>query len=61
MADVNSEVIMTPGAVTNGTYVGVGALVISDTTFGALVGGFNGGYANNFSDNTFSVTTIPPI
>ena len=57
--DFDSEVIMTPGAVTNGTYVGVGALVISDTTFGALVGGFNGGYAYNFPDNTFGYNNSP--
>jgi RHS repeat-associated protein len=57
--DVNSEVIMTPGAVTNGDYVGVGALVISDETFGALVGGLNGGYADNFSANTFAYNNSP--
>ena len=44
---------MTPGVVTNGNYIGVAALLISDTRFDALVGGFNGGFADNFSDNTF--------
>ena len=57
--DYDSEVIMTPGAVTNGTYIGVGALVISDTTFGALVGGFNGAYAYNFPDGTFGYYNSP--
>jgi YD repeat-containing protein len=58
-ADINSVVLMTPGAVTNGNYIGVAALLISDTRFGALVGGFNGGFANNFSDNTFSYYNSP--
>ena len=57
--DYDSEVIMTPGTVTNGTYIGVGALVISDTTFGALVGGFNGAYAYNFP-TAHSATIILP-
>ncbi|HEX3627107.1 MAG TPA: choice-of-anchor Q domain-containing protein [Verrucomicrobiae bacterium] len=58
-ADINSQVLMTPGAVTNGTYVGVGALLISDTEFGALVGGLNGGYADSFSADTFSSDNSP--
>ncbi len=58
-ADINSVVLMTPGAVTNGDYVGVGALLISDTEFGALVGGLNGGYADDFPDDTFSYDNSP--
>ena len=45
---INSEVLITPGIVTNGTYAGVGALIFSDNVVGALVGGLNGGYASSF-------------
>jgi len=57
--DTDSEVIMTPGAITNGTYIGVGALLINDNTFAALVGGFNGGYSWNFPDATFGYGNSP--
>ncbi len=52
--DTNSEVFMTPGIVTNGTYVGVGTLLISRGEIEALVSGLDGGFANSFSTTTFS-------
>jgi RHS repeat-associated protein len=52
---------MTPGVVTNGTYVGVGYLYFSDDKFSAAVGGLNGGFADNFPTTTFSYDNSPNI
>jgi RHS repeat-associated protein len=59
--DFNEEVIMTPGSVTNGTYTGVAAMLISDNEFSAIVGGLNGGFANSFPSSTFSSQNSPNI
>jgi RHS repeat-associated protein len=52
---------MTPGVVTNGTYVGVAALYFSYDIFSAAVGGLNGGYAYNFPTTTFTYANSPNI
>jgi YD repeat-containing protein len=59
--DFNREAFMTPGIVTNGTYVGVGALLVSDSEIAALVSGLNGGYADAFSSDTFSANNSPNL
>jgi RHS repeat-associated protein len=52
--DPDCEAILTPGIVTNGTYVGVGALLFDySSDFEALVSGLNGGFAYNFPTVTF--------
>ena len=52
---------MTPGIVTNGTYVGVGALYLSFDRIDSAVGGLNGGYADDLPYNTFSYANSPFI
>jgi RHS repeat-associated protein len=57
----DSVAFMTPGIVTNGTYVGVGVLFFSTSAYSAIVGGLNGGYANNLPVSTFSYPNSPNI
>jgi RHS repeat-associated protein len=52
---------MTPGIVTNDTYVGVGALYFSYDLFDAAVGGLNGGYADSYSTSPFTFVNSPNI
>ena len=52
---------MTPGVVTNGTYVGVGALYFSYDIYDAAVGGLNGGYSDDLPTSTFSYANSPNI
>ena len=52
---------MTPGIVTNGSYIGVGAFYFSYDIFDAAVGGLNGGYADNFPTTTFTYANSPNI
>lgn len=59
--DFNREAFMTPGIVTNGTYLGVGALLVSQNEIAALVSGLNGGYADAYSSDTFSANNSPNL
>lgn len=52
---------MTPGIVTNGTYIGVGAFYFSFDRIASEVGGLNGGYAYNFPVTTFTYNNSPNI
>src|SRR5260221_7133781 len=49
----DEEVLMTPGVVTNGTYRGVGAFLLSFSSLQSLVGGLNGGIGWQFPPTTF--------
>jgi RHS repeat-associated protein len=52
---------MTPGVVTNGTYIGVGAFFFSYDIFSAMVGGLNGGYADSYTTTPFTYENSPNI
>jgi RHS repeat-associated protein len=60
-SDYDAVAYVTPGAVTNGSYVGVGALCVSYNLFAALVSGLNGAYAYEFPEDTFSYYNSPNI
>jgi YD repeat-containing protein len=59
----DGECLMTPGTITNGTYKGVGAFLISPVDGPGLVGGLNGGIAWQFPTTTFdqqnSINLVP--
>ena len=59
--DPEEEAFVTPGVVTNGNYVGTGAILFNAGDFNAPVGGFNGGFANYLPDPTFSFLNSPNI
>ena len=52
---------ITPGIMTNGSYVGVGMLLLSPGLYIAAVGGLNGGFADDFSTTTFSYDNAPNL
>ncbi len=59
--DYDAVAYVTPGVVTNGTYVGVGALCLSYSQIAALVSGLNGAYADELPDFTFAYDNAPNI
>lgn len=59
--DPEEEALVTPGVLTNGTYVGTGAILFNSGDFNAPVGGFNGGFADFLPDPTFSFENSPNI
>jgi YD repeat-containing protein len=52
--EADSEGFVTPGVVTNGTYVGTGGILFNFGEFNSPVGGLNGGFADAYGSSTFS-------
>jgi RHS repeat-associated protein len=59
--DFDEEVFMTPGVMTNGTYVGVGALLMNEYYMDSAVGGLNGGIGDSLAPTTFSADNSPNL
>src|SRR5262249_29722515 len=55
-SDYDREAWLTPGIVTNGTYVGVAALMFSYSKLIASVGGLDGGINDPYSTNVFTAS-----
>lgn len=60
-SDYDAVAYVTPGVVTNGTYIGMGALCVSYTRFAALVSGLNGGIGYDMPSDTFGYNNSPNI
>jgi YD repeat-containing protein len=54
----DAEVLITPGTVTNGSYRGVAAFLVSAASANALVSGFNGGFSQQFPSTTFAEQNV---
>jgi RHS repeat-associated protein len=59
--DFDSVVFITPGTMTNGTYIGAGALLVSASEVDSPVSGLNGGYAYQFANTTWSSQNSPNL
>ena len=60
-SDYDAVAYVTPGIVTNDTYVGAGALCLSYSQIAALVSGLNGGYADSYPTTPFTYVNSPNI